>query len=99
MRYWSRCCRVAGPKGGQHLFQERWKIFQFIKENHLVFPIEKMCKVLKVSRSGYYNWLAGKPSKRHLENKEIPSRILSIFNASKQSESQSGLGLRFMAAP
>jgi transposase InsO family protein len=44
-----------------------------------------MCKVLKVSRSGYYNWLIGKTSKRSLENKEITSRILSLFNASKQS--------------
>jgi hypothetical protein len=58
-----------------------------------------MGKVLKVSRSGYYNWLAGKPSKRSLENKQITSGILAIFNASKQSESQSGLGLRSMAAP
>jgi hypothetical protein len=34
-----------------------------------------------------------------LENKEITSRILSIFNESKQSGSQSGLGLRSMVAP
>ena len=29
-----------------------------------MFAIEKMCKVLKVSRSGYYEWLVRKPSTR-----------------------------------
>lgn len=44
-----------------------------------------MCSVFSVSRSGYYNWLVGKPSKRILENKEITSRIISIFNNSKST--------------
>ncbi|MFT7162317.1 MAG: hypothetical protein ACI9GZ_003507 [Bacteroidia bacterium] len=48
-------------KGSNHLLQERWKIFQFIKTNQLMFSIEKMCKVFKVSRSGYYSWLERKP--------------------------------------
>lgn len=44
-----------------------------------------MCSVFKVSRSRYYKWLKDKPSKRRLENKEITSRIISIFNESRQT--------------
>jgi putative transposase len=36
-----------------------------------VFPVEKMCQVLEVSRSGYYDWKDRLPSKRKLENQEI----------------------------
>ena len=35
-------------KGGQHLFQGRREIFGFIKEHRKIFPIERMCKLLKV---------------------------------------------------
>jgi putative transposase len=44
-----------------------------------------MCKVLKVSRSGYYNWLKKKPSKWILENKKITRRIVSIYKESKET--------------
>lgn len=54
-----------------------------MKKNCSIFSIEKMCSVLGVSRSGYYNWLVSKPCKRILENKEITSRIIAIFNKSK----------------
>ena len=36
-----------------------------------MFPVEKMCQVLEVSRSGYYDWKDRLPSKRKLENQEI----------------------------
>ena len=42
-----------------------------------------MCKVLKVSRSGYYEWIGRKPSTRKEENKMILDRIKQIYNASK----------------
>lgn len=44
-------------KGGRHLFQRRREIFGFIKEHRKVFPVEKMCKVLAVSTSGFCYWL------------------------------------------
>ncbi len=43
-----------------------------------------MCKVLKVSRSSYYNFLKKRPSKRELENQKIEIRILEIHDGSKQ---------------
>lgn len=48
-----------------------------------MFAIEKMCKVLKVSRSGYYQWLGRKPSTRAEENGMILDRIKQIYRASK----------------
>lgn len=38
-----------------------------------MYPVEKMCQILKVSRSGYYDWKERPISKRELENKEILS--------------------------
>lgn len=49
----------------------------------MIFPIEKMCKVFKVSTSGYYNWIKAVPSKRMEENKDITKRIISIHKESK----------------
>lgn len=44
-----------------------------------------MCKVFKVSKSGYYNWLNKGPSKRHLENEELTLAIHDIFKDSFES--------------
>ncbi len=49
-----------------------------------MFPIEKMCKVLKVSRSGFYSWLKSKPSNRGLENEELLRQICIIHKESRQ---------------
>ena len=43
-----------------------------------------MCKVFKVSRGGYYNWLRSKPSKRNLENQLLLEQIKGIYQDSKQ---------------
>jgi len=53
--------------------------------NNSIFPIEKMCKVLKVSRSSYYSWLMRKPGKRDIENNELSNRIKKIYEFSKRT--------------
>jgi len=50
-----------------------------------MYAIEKMCKVLKVSRSGYYSWVGHKPSKREIENRELLDQIVKIHKESKQT--------------
>lgn len=42
------------------------------------FPIERMAKVLGVSRSGYYRFLKAKPSVREKENKQLLNKIRLI---------------------
>ena len=44
-----------------------------------------MCKVFKVSKSGYYGWLRREPSKRWVENENISSLIKQIFTNSFES--------------
>lgn len=44
-----------------------------------------MCKILKVSKRGYYNWLKSEPSKRWLENEMIMMFIHHIFEYSFES--------------
>ncbi len=38
--------------------------YAFIRENRKELPVKKMCQVLQVSRSGYYDWIERKPSER-----------------------------------
>jgi putative transposase len=38
--------------------------YAFIASKQVAFPTRAMCKALQVSRSGYYDWRARKPSGR-----------------------------------
>ena len=42
-----------------------------------------MCRVLEVSRSGYYRWLKRKPSQRQIDNKRLDAEIRQIYDGSK----------------
>jgi putative transposase len=42
-----------------------------------------MCKVLGVSKSGYYSWLKRKPSKRAIENQKLMEQIRQVHKKSK----------------
>ena len=53
--------------------------FQFLKENQTKFNIKKACKILKISRSGYYEFLHRKKSKRAIENEALTEMIEDIF--------------------
>lgn len=55
----------------------------FIKNHVTEFPVEKMCKVLKVIQSGYYKWLKRTPSKRTLRQAMLVKEIHAIYRLSK----------------
>jgi transposase InsO family protein len=38
-----------------------------------------MCQVLKVSRSGFYDWLDREPSQREIKNKKLKLEIAKIY--------------------
>jgi putative transposase len=42
-----------------------------------------MCRVLEVSRSGYYRWIKRKPSTRQLDNQKLDDEIREIYDRSK----------------
>jgi len=57
--------------------------FQFMKEHNKEFHVEKMAKVLKVSRAGYYKFLRKSLSKRELANKELIKKIRETYEESR----------------
>lgn len=59
-------------------------IFDFIKNHEKIFPIEKMCKVLKVSQSGYYRWKNNFISNRVQKINSIKEKITAVYFESKQ---------------
>ncbi|WP_291788418.1 IS3 family transposase [Cecembia sp.] len=69
-------------KAGKHLFQGGQEIYGFMKDHRHEFAVEKMCRVFNVSRSGYYNWLKRKPSKREQERELLLAEIDKIHTQS-----------------
>ena len=54
--------------------------FQFLKENQNKYNIQKACKTLKISCSGFYDYLHRKKSKRAIENEALTEIIEDIFH-------------------
>ena len=57
--------------------------FEFIKAESTCYSVSDLCRVLQVSRSGYYEWLDDKPSKRAEENAKLSIEIASVFDANR----------------
>ena len=49
------------------------------------FPVQLMCRMLGVSRSGYYDWRHRPPSKRNRENDALTERIREIHERSRHT--------------
>lgn len=56
---------------------------KFIEDYSHQFGVEKMCRALNVSRSGYYAWRGRKPKNSELENSQIIDEIRKIHADSK----------------
>ena len=50
-----------------------------------MYPIEKMCEVLQVSRSCYYRWYSTGISSREVENRKFTTLIKQVFEESKKT--------------
>jgi len=53
-----------------------------VNANQADFPVRTMCRVLKVSPSGFYAWLRRPPSRRAMEDAVLTERIRQIHVAS-----------------
>jgi transposase InsO family protein len=58
--------------------------YEFMHENWNRFRLTNMCKVLKVSRSGYYAAKGRTPSKRQRVNEEILESIREVYGKSRK---------------
>ena len=54
-------------------------------KNSSLHGVQKMCKTLSVSKSGYYAWKTRTPSKRALFNKSLTEEIRKIHIESKEN--------------
>lgn len=59
--------------------------YRFIKGNLSQFHVSTMCRVLEVSRSGFYAWLKGKESKRETANETLLEKILEVHAGSRKT--------------
>lgn len=59
-------------------------IYRFIYEHEKMFPIEKMCKVLKVGRRSYYDWKSPNVSETKQREMFLKEEIKTIYFAAKQ---------------
>ncbi len=46
------------------------------------FPILTMCRLLKVTSSGYYEWSPRKPSNRQIDNDRFSQKVMAIHDES-----------------
>jgi len=53
--------------------------FEFIAMHKKAFPVNVMCRVLEVSRTGYYDWLKRPTSKQELSNRKLDTHIQAVF--------------------
>jgi putative transposase len=62
--------------------------YQFVEQHRECFSLVALCRVMKVTRSGFYAWKKqrlGEPSLRHRENEALLIRIRQFFEQSDQT--------------
>ena len=59
--------------------------YQFIQTNRKQFSVQLMCKVLAVSRSGYYAWRKRPVSNREMANQTLIKQIQTVYEASYET--------------
>ncbi len=58
-------------------------VYRFIDAEKARYPVSLMCRVLAVSRSGYYAWRGRGPSDREVADTRLSGRIRSIHERSR----------------
>jgi putative transposase len=61
------------------------RLFRLIEAEKADYPISLLCRVLKVSRSGYYSWLHRPPSRRSAEDSALTDRIREVHQRSRRT--------------
>jgi transposase InsO family protein len=57
--------------------------FAFIEEQRKTYPVRLMCRVLRVSSSGYYAWRKREPSERERANEALLPKIQAVYENSR----------------
>lgn len=59
--------------------------YRLIEAERTYFPVYLMCRLLGVSRSGYYDWSGRAPSRRSLQDAALTEKIRQIHLHSRQT--------------
>ncbi|MCH9647789.1 MAG: IS3 family transposase [Deltaproteobacteria bacterium] len=59
--------------------------YSFILGEKAHFPVAFLCRILDVSRSGFYKWSRSSPSQHELEDRKLRVEILAIHKASRKT--------------
>ena len=59
--------------------------YAFIAEHAGEFPVRRMCEVLSVSPSGYYDWRKRPPSERQQANEKLLAAIRREHETSRRT--------------
>ena len=59
--------------------------FQFVEDHHSAYGVKRLCRILAVSRSGFYRWRAAGPARAERErvDRELAARIARIHTDSE----------------
>ncbi|WP_249365710.1 IS3 family transposase [Cytobacillus citreus] len=72
-------------KKGDALLREKPSVkYDFIHHHHSQYRVEKMCKVLGVSKSGYFKWIKRPKSSRQKKHEELSQQVLKTHIEFKQ---------------
>jgi hypothetical protein len=59
--------------------------YRLIEAEKTSFPVQFMCRMLRVSRSGYYDWKGRAPSRRNCEDTALTEKIREIYRRSRET--------------
>ena len=59
--------------------------YAFIRANREEFDVKRMCQVLQISRSGYYDWAGREESKRSQQDRVLLKEIRKIHQEMKEA--------------
>lgn len=59
-------------------------VYRFISAEKARTPVSMACRLLGVSRSGYYGWLTRGPSNREVEDLELTDLIRDIWRRNRK---------------
>ena len=59
--------------------------YAFIREHQQQYTVKRMCKVLRVSSSGYYDWIDRPESERSKSNRALMTKIRCFHQASRRT--------------
>jgi putative transposase len=58
-------------------------IFAWIRDHAAAFAVQRMCRLLRVSRSGYYDWRDRPPSARQVRRRTLAGQIVEAHHQSR----------------